>query len=91
MSRYLVERTFPNGLSIPQTDAGAQIICQVVAHNAMDGVTWLHSYVTPDRTKTYCIYDGPSPKAIRTVAERNKLPVDRISEVSVLDPYFYRA
>jgi hypothetical protein len=24
------------------------------------------------------------------VAERNKLPVDRITEVRVLDPYFYR-
>jgi len=61
------------------------------AHNAMDGMTWVHSYVNPEKTKTFCIYDGPSPEAIRTVAERNKLPVDRITEVSVLDPYFYRA
>jgi uncharacterized protein DUF4242 len=91
MSRYLVERTFPDGLSIPQTDAGARLTRQVVAHNAMDGVTWVHSYVSLDKTKTYCVYDGPSPEAIRTVAERNKLPVDRIMEVSVLDPYFYRA
>jgi len=91
MSRYLVERTFPDGLSIPQTDAGARLTRQVIAHNAMDGVTWVHSYVNPEKTKTFCIYDGPSPEAIRTVAERNKLPVDRITEVSVLDPYFYRA
>ena len=91
MARYLVERTFPEGLSIPQTDAGAQITRQVVARNASEGVTWVHSYVSPDRTKTFCVYDGPSPEAIRTAAERNKLPVDRISEVSVLDPYFYRA
>jgi hypothetical protein len=91
MSRYLVERTFPEGLSIPQTDAGARLTRQVIAHNAMDGVTWVHSYVNPEKTKTFCIYDGPSPEAIRTVAERNKLPVDRITEVSVLDPYFYRA
>ena len=91
MARYLVERTFPEGLSIPQTDAGARLMRQVVAHNAMDGVTWVHSYVNPEKTKTFCIYDGPSPEAIRTVAERNKLPVDKITEVSVLDPYFYRA
>jgi len=90
MARYLVERTFPGGLSIPQTDAGAKVVRSVVAANALDGVTWVHSYVTPDKEKTYCIYDGPSPEAIRTVAERNKLPVDRITEVSVLDPYFYR-
>lgn len=59
--------------------------------NASEAVTWVHSYVTPDRKHTYCIYDGPSPEAIRTVAQRNELPVDSITEVSVLDPYFYRA
>jgi len=36
------------------------------------------------------IYDAPSPEAIRRAARRNNLPVDRITEVSVLDPYFYR-
>jgi len=35
-------------------------------------------------------YDGPTPEAIRRVAERNGLPVNRITEVTVLDPYFYR-
>jgi hypothetical protein len=32
----------------------------------------------------------PSPEAIRRAAERNDLPIDRITKVSVLDPYFYR-
>jgi hypothetical protein len=53
-------------------------------------VTWVHSYVSPDRKKTFCIYDSPTPEAIRTVAGRNGLPVDHITEVSTLDPYFYR-
>ena len=53
-------------------------------------MTWVHSYVNPDRTATFCVYDGPTPEAIRKVAERNGLPVNRITEVSVLDPYFYR-
>jgi hypothetical protein len=53
-------------------------------------VTWVHSYVTPDRRRTFCIYDAQTPEAIRKVAERNELPVDRITEVSVLDPYFYQ-
>ena len=35
------------------------------------------------------IYDAPSPEAVRQVAERNQLPVDRITQVSVLDPYTY--
>jgi hypothetical protein len=52
-------------------------------------VTWVHSYVSPDRTKTWCIYDGPSEDSIRKAAERNGLPIDRITPVRVLDPYFY--
>jgi hypothetical protein len=60
----------------------------VVGTNSQDGVTWIHSYVTPNRGKTFCIYDGPTPESIRTVAEKNGLPIDRISEVRVLDPYF---
>ena len=88
MPRYLIERTFPDGLTLPTNSQGAKAAASVVETNAKDGVTWVHSYVTPDRKKTYCIYDGPSPEAIRTVASANGLPVDRITEVRVLDPYF---
>jgi hypothetical protein len=35
------------------------------------------------------VYDGPSPEAIREAAAVNGLPVDQITEVRVLDPYFY--
>jgi uncharacterized protein DUF4242 len=90
MPRYLVQRTFPDGLHIPVTDAGAEACLAVVDRNADRGVTWLHSYVSDDKTTSYCIYDGPDPEAIRAAAERNGLPVDRIVKVSVLDPYFYR-
>lgn len=90
MPRYLVERTFLDGLRIPVTDEGAAVCLNVVGNNGDQGVTWVHSYVTNDKTKTFCIYDGPNPEAIRRAAERNGLPVDRITEVRVLDPYFYR-
>ena len=90
MPRYLVERSFPDGLAIPLSEAGAQAVQGVVAINAEQLVTWVHSYVTADRKHTVCVYDAPTPEAIRQVAERNKLPVDRITEVRVLDPYFYR-
>ncbi|MGO8948841.1 MAG: DUF4242 domain-containing protein [Ktedonobacterales bacterium] len=90
MPRYLVVRTFPDGLQIPQNEEGARICQTVITTNADDLVTWVHSYVTDDKTKTYCIYDAPSPEAIRRAARRNHLPVDTITEVRVLDPYFYR-
>ncbi len=91
MPRYLVERTFPDGLSIPVTAAGAKICRSVVDANAADGVTWVHSYVNPNRTKTFCIYDAATPEAIRRAAKQNSLPVDNIIEVTVLDPYFYHS
>ena len=90
MPRYLVERTFPAGLQIPINDEGAQACSTVVANNAELGVTWVHSYVSNDKSKTFCIYDAPSPEAIRRTAGMNGLPVDSITEVRVLDPYFYR-
>ncbi len=89
MPRYVIERTFPDGLAIPTSPKGAEITLKVVSRNAEEGVTWVHSYVTQDKKKTFCVYDGPTPEAIRKVAEKNGLPVDRISEVRVLDPYFY--
>jgi hypothetical protein len=70
-------------------DEGAQAMLDVVANNALDGVTWVRSFVTSDKKKTFCIYDAPSPEAIRSAADRNNLPVDNIIQVSVLDPYFY--
>jgi hypothetical protein len=88
--RYVVERTFLGGLAIPADEAGAEACRSVVDTNAALGVTWLHSYVTEDKEKTFCVYDGPDPASIREAAKRTGLPLDRITAVSVLDPYFYR-
>ncbi len=90
MHRYVVERTFPNGLNIPMTDVGKDICLNVVSNNAEDQVTWVQSYVSEDKKKTFCIYDAPTADAIRKAAKKNKLPVDNITEVTVLDPYFYK-
>jgi hypothetical protein len=90
MPRYLIERTFVEGLHIPLTEEGVNVCRAVVDNNTDDLVTWIHSYVTDDKAKTFCIYDAPSPEAIRRAARKNNLPVDKITEVQVLDPYFYR-
>jgi hypothetical protein len=90
MARYIVERSFPGGLRVPLTEQGAQACMNVVQNNAEGGVTWVHSYVSEDLVKTFCVYDGPSPEAIRQVAARNNQPVSAITPVRVLDPYFYR-
>ena len=90
MPRYVVERDFPDGLKIPVDETGAKACIAVVESNLADQVTWVHSYVSVDKKKTFCIYDGPSPEAVRRAAARSRLPITRIIEVQVLDPYFYR-
>jgi hypothetical protein len=89
MPRYVVQRTFPQGLQIPVTDGGAELCGRVVERNAEEGVTWISSFVSADKTHSFCIYDAPTPEAIRKTAARNELPVDQITRVTVLDPYFY--
>jgi len=89
MPRYIVERSFPGGLQIPVNDQGAKLCLTTILNNEEDSVTWIHSYVSEDGLKSYCAYDAPSPEAIRRTAKRNNLPVDRITQVRVLDPYFY--
>jgi hypothetical protein len=84
MPRYMVERTLPDGWRMP-------VGTDVIERNMDEGVTWLHSYVSQDRERTFCVCDAPSPEAIRKTAARNQLPVDRITNVQVLDPYFYRS
>lgn len=89
MPRYLVERSFGDGLIIPVTNEGQKACLNVVNNNSEDNVTWVHSYVSEDKTKSFCIYDAPTPEAVRKSARRNNLPIDKIFEVRVLDPYFY--
>jgi len=88
MARYLVEQTFPEGLIISADLEGAKKCLYVISNNALDGVTWIQSFVTPDKRKAFYICEAPSPEAIRRAALRSGLPVDRITEVRVLDPYF---
>lgn len=88
MPRYVVERTFPEGLAIPADVLGVDAMARVVDNNMEERVTWMTSFLSLDKTKTFCVYDGPSPEAIRRAAQRNGLPVDRITEVRSLDPYF---
>ncbi len=62
MPRYVVEREFAAGLIVPINDDGAKACRNVVDTNLTDGVTWVHSYVSTDKKKSFCIYDGPNPK-----------------------------
>jgi len=79
MSRFIVERAFRGGLSLHADDHGANACARIVGGNAESAVTWIYSYVSADKKKTFCIYDAPSPEAIRRVAHRNNLPVSAMN------------
>jgi hypothetical protein len=89
MPRYIVQRTFMEGVPIAVDGDGAHFCRAVIENNAQQGVTWISSFVSEDRTRTFCLYDAPTPEAIRQAGIRNELPVDEITQVRVLDPYFY--
>jgi uncharacterized protein DUF4242 len=78
--RYLVERTFPPG-ALAGLDAAAKE--KVNTKNASVGVRWVRSYANADKTKTFCIYEGPNEAAVRQAAALNAMPVDSITEVPV--------
>ena len=89
MPLYVVERKFPDGVAIEAGLTTAGGFEDELDRTVELGVTWLHSYVSEDRKKTFCVYGGPNPEAIRRAADRTHLPVDRITQVRVLDPYPY--
>jgi hypothetical protein len=86
MPKYIVERTYAFGAPLPG-DGAVDAFENHLVRNGDLGVTWVHSYVTEDKAKSFCVIDAPSPEAIRRAAKRNSLPVDQITQVRVLDPY----
>ncbi|MEJ0085125.1 MAG: nickel-binding protein [Pseudomonadota bacterium] len=76
--RYLIERTFPAG-ALDGVDANVKQ--KVNANNQTLDVTWEKSYANADKTKTYCVYTGPSENAVREAAKLNGLPVDVVTEI----------
>lgn len=76
--RYLIERTFPEGALDGVDDS---VKAKVNANNKSVGVAWEKSYTNANKTKTYCVYNGPSEGAVREAAKLNGLPIDSIVEV----------
>jgi hypothetical protein len=86
--RYLVERHLAGGVDAWEQDGN---LPRTLETNARIDVTWLHSYVSADRRRMYCLYEARTPEAVRHAAALSGLPVEAIIEVVLLDPYAYRA
>jgi hypothetical protein len=77
MPLYLIERRFAEQLEMSSDDV--QLLEEV---NADEGVSWLFSFLSADRHRSYCLYEAPSPDAIITAAKRAGIPADVVTEVS---------
>ena len=77
MPTYLIERRFAEQLEM----TGEEVIL-LEEVNEDEGVSWLFSFLSADRHRTYCLYEAPSPDAIITAAKRAGIPADVITEVS---------
>ena len=82
------ERTVPDSVYIPPTDAGTA--CRgMVTHNADRSVHWVHASVRAD-TRTTPVWTTPLQRSAgRRI--RNALPLDRRTAGRVRDPYVYRS
>lgn len=81
MALYMIERNFAEALGViePEEPGGIQ---QSVRDEL--GLEWVQSFLTADRTRTYCLYEAPDPEALMEHARRLGLPADAIVEVSTL-------
>lgn len=77
MPIFMVERRYADEL-----DATAEVVDGINRVNGEEGVRWLYSFLSADRRRTYCLYEAPSPEAIRQAAARAGLPADVVIEVT---------
>ena len=77
MPIFMVERQFAEELDLTADDADG-----VNRINDDESVRWLYSFLSADKRKTYCLYEAPSPEAIRRAAARAGLPADVVVEVT---------
>lgn len=81
MPLYLIERTYADQLDLSPDDV--KLINDI---NDDEGVSWLFSFLSADRRRSYCLYEAPSPDAIMAAARRANVPADKVIEVSRFVP-----
>lgn len=77
MPLFMIERDFAE--KIEENREGADEINLI---NADVGVRWIISFLSVDKTKTFCLYEAPTAEDIREAARRAGIPADLIVEVT---------
>ena len=77
MPLFIIERNFAEQLDLTDEDVRATELI-----NDDIGVRWVHSFLSADKKKTYCLYEAPNADSIREAARRANVPADSVIEVS---------
>jgi hypothetical protein len=77
MPLFVIEREFAE-----QLDMSPDEVNLLEEVNSDEGVSWLFSFLSADRHRTYCLYEAPSPDAILAAARRAGIPADVVTEVN---------
>jgi hypothetical protein len=89
MPKYIVERTFPGEAKASAGASGAAASMADLERNCDLGVTWVQSFISEDRARSFCVFEAPTPEALRKALTRTALMIEAITQVRVLDPWFY--
>jgi Protein of unknown function (DUF4242) len=74
MPLFVIERNFAE-----QLDMSPDEVNELEDINADEGVSWLFSFLSADKHRTYCLYEAPSPDAIIAAATHAVIEVSRIT------------
>ena len=79
MALFMIERNFAEALaagSDEEGDAATEVV------NDELGLEWVSTFLTADRTRTYCLYEAPNAELLQEHAQRLGIPADAIVEVT---------
>ena len=79
MALFMIERTFAEVLDADIDEEGDAVT--EALHDEL-GLEWVHTFLTADRTRTYCLYESPNAELLQEHARRLGIPADAIVEVT---------
>lgn len=72
---YIVERYFDEPIILADIEEQER---QSKSCFDMRNVSFLHTYVSPDRKRTICVYEAPDAESVREAQREAGLPFERV-------------
>ena len=81
MPLYMVEHTFAERLELT-----GEVVQEITEIYGEEGVRWLSTFLTPDKKRSYCLYEAPSAEAAVAALKRAGVPMESIVPVDEVRP-----